>query len=116
MASRMSEECTPLKREYDACFNAWLEGYLEPVARPENDKARAARQAAKAAEYDAKCGAIWTAYRSCVRVRRVVVAIRCVAHAGVQKAVDDKGLSPLLETARKDDPLATPPPPPSRSS
>ena len=31
MAHSLSEECTPLKREYDTCFNAWFEGYLEPA-------------------------------------------------------------------------------------
>ncbi|ORX37198.1 hypothetical protein BD324DRAFT_625140 [Kockovaella imperatae] len=27
----LSARCTPLKREYDSCFNAWFEGYLQPA-------------------------------------------------------------------------------------
>ncbi|GMK53996.1 hypothetical protein CspeluHIS016_0105820 [Cutaneotrichosporon spelunceum] len=27
----LAEECTPLKQRYDACFNLWFEGYLQPA-------------------------------------------------------------------------------------
>ncbi|ORY30583.1 hypothetical protein BCR39DRAFT_587849 [Naematelia encephala] len=27
----LSPECTPLKQRYDACFNSWFEGYLQPA-------------------------------------------------------------------------------------
>lgn len=27
----LAEECTPLKKRYDACFNLWFEGYLQPA-------------------------------------------------------------------------------------
>ncbi|OCH89137.1 hypothetical protein OBBRIDRAFT_778941 [Obba rivulosa] len=97
MAHSLSDECTPLKREYDACFNAWFEGYLEPaVAASANPEQRSKYSQEKAAEYEASCGKIWTQYRDCV-----------------QKAVKDKGLDTLLEQARQDNPLKDPPPPPT---
>lgn len=30
-ARSLAEECTPLKKRYDACFNLWFEGYLQPA-------------------------------------------------------------------------------------
>lgn len=67
MAHSLSEECTPLKREYDACFNAWFEGFLEPAvaATPEQ---RSKYSQEKAEEYERNCGKIWTQYRECVQV------------------------------------------------
>ena len=70
MAHSLSEECTPLKREYDTCFNAWFEGYLEPaVSTSSNPEERHKFAQAKAAEYSRTCGKIWTQYRECVEVR-----------------------------------------------
>ncbi|KAF8464770.1 mitochondrial distribution/morphology family 35/apoptosis [Russula ochroleuca] len=93
MAHSLEERCTPLKLEYDSCFNSWFEGYLEPAvsasASPEN---RAEYSKAKAEEYERKCGKIWESYRDCV-----------------QKAVKDKGLDDLLDQARKENPLKEPP-------
>ena len=70
MAHSLEERCTPLKLEYDSCFNSWFEGYLEPAvsvsASPEN---RAEYSKAKAEEYERKCGKIWASYRDCVQVR-----------------------------------------------
>ncbi|KAN0119042.1 Mitochondrial distribution/morphology family 35/apoptosis, partial [Russula decolorans] len=92
MAHSLEERCTPLKLEYDSCFNSWFEGYLEPAvsvsASPEN---RAEYSKAKAEEYERKCGKIWASYRDCVR-----------------KAVKDKGLNDLLDQARKENPLKEP--------
>lgn len=92
MAHSLEERCTPLKLEYDSCFNSWFEGYLEPAvsvsASPEN---RAEYSKAKAEEYERKCGKIWASYRDCV-----------------QKAVKDKGLDDLLDEARKENPLKEP--------
>ena len=68
MASSLSEECTPLKTAYDACFNAWFEGYLEPAVTV-TDANRAAYSKQKAEEYDRKCGKIWNEYKNCVQVR-----------------------------------------------
>ena len=72
MAHSLEERCTPLKLEYDSCFNSWFEGYLEPAvsasASPEN---RAEYSRAKAEEYERKCGKIWASYRDCVQVCRV---------------------------------------------
>ncbi|KAH9830127.1 mitochondrial distribution/morphology family 35/apoptosis [Rhodofomes roseus] len=101
MAHSLSEQCTPLKREYDACFNAWFEGYLEPAvstsARPE-ERQKFAQE--KAAEYERNCGKLWVQYRECV-----------------QKAVKDRGLESLLEQARTENPLKdAPPAPPAESS
>lgn len=67
MANSISEECTPLKQEYDKCFNAWFEGYLEPAvaATPEQ---RSKHSQEKAAEYEERCGKVWTQYKTCVAV------------------------------------------------
>ncbi|KAI0030590.1 mitochondrial distribution/morphology family 35/apoptosis [Vararia minispora EC-137] len=83
MAQSLAPECTSLKLKYDACFNSWFEGYLEPaVAVPSTDRAAYAR--AKAEEYDRKCGAVWGSYRACV-----------------EKAMEEKGLSELVVRARE---------------
>ncbi|KAF8515312.1 mitochondrial distribution/morphology family 35/apoptosis [Hysterangium stoloniferum] len=95
MASSLSAECTPLKLEYDACFNAWFEGYLEPLASGSTAEQRQQRTAQKAKEYEERCGKIWESYKSCV-----------------QRAVKEKGLMELLEQAQQEDPLVEPPPPP----
>ncbi len=68
MAHSLSDDCTPLKREYDSCFNAWFEGYLEPaVAATPAERLQYTQD--KAEEYERNCGAIWTQYRACVQVR-----------------------------------------------
>ncbi|KAF7797690.1 hypothetical protein EIP86_011073 [Pleurotus ostreatoroseus] len=91
MAHSLSDGCTPLKREYDSCFNAWFEGYLEPaVAATPAERLQYSQQ--KAEEYERKCGKIWEQYRSCV-----------------QKAVKAKGLDTLLQQARDENPLKEPP-------
>ncbi|KAI0715557.1 mitochondrial distribution/morphology family 35/apoptosis [Fomitopsis betulina] len=97
MAHSLSEECTLLKREYDACFNAWFEGYLEPaVSASSKPEERQKFAQAKAAEYERTCGKVWAQYRECV-----------------QKAVKEKGLDSLLEQARRENPLKDAPPPSS---
>ncbi|KAI0646710.1 mitochondrial distribution/morphology family 35/apoptosis [Trametes meyenii] len=95
MSQSLVEECTPLKRKYDACFNAWFEGYLEPaVSAAANAEQRTKFAQQKAAEFESSCGKIWTEYRACV-----------------QKAVKDKGLDAMLDQARTENPLKEPPPP-----
>ena len=76
MAHSMSEACTPLKHAYDACFNAWFEGYLRPAISESNStpEQRAAYSKQKADEYEAKCGKIWREYKDCVQVRSVRVS------------------------------------------
>ena len=69
MASSLSDHCTPLKREYDSCFNAWFEGYLEPAVSA-TPAERLKHSQDKAEEYEAKCGKIWSQYQACVQVRR----------------------------------------------
>lgn len=66
MAHSLSPKCTPLKREYDSCFNSWFEGYLEPAVTANE---RAAFSKKKADEFNAKCGKVWDQYRQCVQVR-----------------------------------------------
>ncbi|KAF8887017.1 mitochondrial distribution/morphology family 35/apoptosis, partial [Gymnopilus junonius] len=94
MSQSLSEQCTPLKREYDSCFNSWFEGYLEPaVAASQNVEARAAYSKKKADEFQAKCGKVWEEYKACV-----------------QRAVRERGLDQLLAQAREENPLNEPPP------
>jgi TRIAP1/MDM35 family protein len=69
MASSLSPKCTPLKNEYDSCFNAWFEGYLEPAtAASATPEQRSAFSKQKAEEFDRNCGKIWEQYRDCVQV------------------------------------------------
>ncbi|EIW55437.1 uncharacterized protein TRAVEDRAFT_102554, partial [Trametes versicolor FP-101664 SS1] len=94
MSQSLNNECTPLKREYDACFNAWFEGYLEPaLSSAANAEQRTKFAQQKAAEFESSCGKVWLEYRKCV-----------------QKAVTDKGLDALLDQARSENPLKEPPP------
>lgn len=93
MSSSLAPECTPLKHEYDTCFNAWFEGYLEPaVAASTSVEKRTAYSKQKAEEFDRKCGGVWESYKACV-----------------QKAVKEKGLDQLLVQARDEYPLKEPP-------
>lgn len=70
MSQSLAPECTPLKQEYDSCFNLWFEGYLEPaVAAGASSETRAAYSKQKADEFNAKCGKVWEQYKSCVQVR-----------------------------------------------
>ena len=69
MAHSLAEECTPLKREYDTCFNAWFEGYLQPAVSVSANPAELERyRKDKAEEYEKKCGKLWETYRACVKV------------------------------------------------
>lgn len=46
----LSEECTPLKQEYDACFNSWFsDKYLKGVTTDH-------------------CGPLFQKYQECVKV------------------------------------------------
>lgn len=70
MASSLSADCTPLKLKYDACFNAWFEGYLEPLNNDSmTGEQRQERSAQKAKEYEECCGQVWKSYQTCVQVR-----------------------------------------------
>ncbi|KAI6040910.1 hypothetical protein EDC04DRAFT_2673309 [Pisolithus marmoratus] len=96
MAHSLSPECTPLKHAYDSCFNSWFEGYLEPAIANSQKLSEGQRNEyakKKAEEFELNC---WS---------------RCV-----QKALKDRGLDELLEQARQDNPLSTPPSPQGRSS
>lgn len=69
MAQSLAEECTPLKIEYDSCFNSWFEGYLEPAVSASatlDQRTKYSKQ--KAEEYEAKCGKVWKSYQDCVKV------------------------------------------------
>jgi len=71
MANSLSEECTPFKHEYDSCFNAWFEGYLEPAVTT-SSQTRSDYTKRKADEFDAKCGSVWEKYKACVQVCSVI--------------------------------------------
>jgi TRIAP1/MDM35 family protein len=113
MAQSLAERCTPLKLEYDSCFNSWFEGYLEPaVSASASPESRAKYSKEKAEEYERRCGKIWASYRECVQVRpvRCFIFSLIIEHDDVsQKAVKDKGLEDLLDHARKENPLKEPP-------
>lgn len=137
MASSLSAECTPLKHSYDKCFNSWFEGYLKPgiqsTISQENDDRRAYSKR-KAAEFEEKCGKVWEMYRECVTVSclfclfalHILDAILSTLSAlqmliltsrsHLKKAVKAKGLDPLLDQARQENPLKEPPTVPSSSS
>jgi hypothetical protein len=73
MAESLSPECTPLKHEYDGCFNSWFAGYLEPavhISASTKKVEEKTREYAvkKAEEYERKCGKIWEEYRNCLEV------------------------------------------------
>jgi TRIAP1/MDM35 family protein len=74
MADSLSPKCTPLKHEYDSCFNSWFAGYLEPAVNI-NSSSQAkieekTREYAmkKAEDYERKCGKVWEEYKSCLEV------------------------------------------------
>ena len=73
MASSLSPECTPLKHEYDNCFNSWFEGYLEPVVgsngKVASNRDRERHVRAKTEEYENNCGRLWSTYKECVQVQ-----------------------------------------------
>ncbi|KLT45085.1 hypothetical protein CC85DRAFT_241470, partial [Cutaneotrichosporon oleaginosum] len=81
----LAEECTPLKQRYDACFNLWFEGYLQPAL----DAAGVRRSPIKAAQYERQCGKVWKEYQGCLRVT----------------IADNQNLTQLLEQARDEHPL-----------
>lgn len=128
MAHSLSPECTPLKHAYDACFNTWFEGYLEPaIEHPRNVLPGQRNEYAKkkAEEFEQKCGVVWAQYKECVQVS-VSLLFLCVwfrvarpgiglmsgytvTHAKLQKAVRERGLGDLLEQARQENPLREPP-------
>ncbi|KAJ7104577.1 mitochondrial distribution/morphology family 35/apoptosis [Mycena crocata] len=100
MADSLSPACTPLKKEYDSCFNVWFEGYLEPTLSPSATEAqRTAHYQQKAEEFKTKCGKVYAEYQNCI-----------------QNAVKEKGIEPLLQQAREEHPLRDPIPAPTPSS
>ena len=119
MASSLLEECTPLKRKYDACFNAWFEGYLEPaVSASITPEQRTRFSQEKAAQFERSCGQLWREYRDCVQVGtpKSDVTLRTPRpDHPPQRAVKEKGLDVLLEQARAENPLKEQPPADSRS-
>ncbi|KAF7315034.1 hypothetical protein MIND_00017600 [Mycena indigotica] len=96
MADSLAPACTPLKQEYDSCFNMWFESYLEPTLTNASESQRKAHYARKAEEFEAKCGKVYAEYQSCLH-----------------GAVKEKGIEPLLQQAREEHPLREPLPPAS---
>ena len=121
MAHSLSSECTPLKLTYDTCFNAWFEGYLQPLtstngqggaAAPITQAQKEQRYKQKAEEYEAKCGQVWRDYRICVEVSFIILfwTVACSPEmvSILQKAVHQNGLTTLLNEARAENPLKNP--------
>ena len=80
----LSPDCTPLKHQYDGCFNAWFKEYLEIATQgttnnayePRNtmfSSAKPYRLAQLRDQYERECGKLFSMYQSCVRVRRPCV-------------------------------------------
>jgi hypothetical protein len=70
MAESLSPQCTPLKQEYDSCFNSWFTGYLEPaISASASKKEQTEYSKRKVEEYQEKCGKVWNSYKECVEVR-----------------------------------------------
>ena len=99
MASSLAEECTPLKHKYDACFNAWFEGYLEPIAEGSSPDQQKAHQQAKAKEYEDKCGIIWESYKQCVQVCHIVVQADLKAELSCEECCKRQGSDHPLGTS-----------------
>ncbi|KAF9046813.1 hypothetical protein BDZ89DRAFT_894605, partial [Hymenopellis radicata] len=93
MADSLADACTPLKRSYDTCFNAWFEGYLEPAvaAGSVGAKEREEYSKQKAQEFEANCGKLWVSYKACV-----------------QNALKENGLDHLLQQTREEHPMKEP--------
>ncbi|EJT99444.1 hypothetical protein DACRYDRAFT_23966 [Dacryopinax primogenitus] len=90
MSHSLKPECTPLKHKYDACFNTWFEGYLQPPpgGKSESEEAQRQWQRDKRDEYERTCGKVWEGYR-----------------AYLDGALTEKGLDDLLQQAREENPL-----------
>ena len=89
-------ECTPLKHEYDRCFNAWFKDYLEAASSTSTDKSGAwitpsifggDKLAQLRTRYDTDCGHIFRKYQACVKA-----------------AVAELELGPSIEKARTENP------------
>jgi len=93
MSQSLAPECTPLKHAYDACFNNWFAGYLQPPQSSSNPNGRGKKEGetdteAQIRDYEEKCGKAWRDYRSCLL-----------------KAVNEKRLDDVLDRAREEAPL-----------
>lgn len=115
MSQSLSPRCTPLKQNYDSCFNSWFEGYLEPaIAASSTPEQRSAHSKQKANEFQENCGKIWEKYKACVQVRAGKLCLLSHYHSSsYQEAVKEKGLDKLLQQAREENPLVDPIPEPS---
>ncbi|KAG0152547.1 hypothetical protein CROQUDRAFT_35179 [Cronartium quercuum f. sp. fusiforme G11] len=87
----LEPECTPLKKSYDACFNRWFERYLGLSNQTSNSVGRQDAMLRMKREYEKDCGDQWSAYQVCLN-----------------KAIEARQLKPLLDAARREDPLTTP--------
>ena len=117
MADSLSPECTPLKKEYDSCFNAWFEGYLEPAVsiskQPSHQQQRAREEYSrkKADEFEQKCGKLWDAYKGCIQVCSCFSSYKNDYWPVLkQKALKEKGLDTLLDQAREENSFKEMPP------
>jgi len=112
MADSLSPQCTPLKKEYDTCFNAWFEGYLEPaVSASASPQKQAEYSQRKAEEFQQKCGKIWESYRGCVQASPdyCIGLSYTYGDGNLKNALNEKGLDKLLDQSRSENPLTEPP-------
>ncbi|KAH8923430.1 hypothetical protein BT69DRAFT_1319539 [Atractiella rhizophila] len=92
----LSDTCTPAKQAYDTCFNRWFSSYLLVSSQPPSPS-KDRQMEAKAAELEGECGAVWRVYESCIKVLMM----------SEQRALEEKGLSGMVEESRKTEPLRT---------
>ncbi|KXS16850.1 UPF0203-domain-containing protein [Gonapodya prolifera JEL478] len=100
MASSLAPQCTPLKREYDTCFNKWYaESFLKGAYEPgvsSNGNGGVGEQGKARTE----CDELFEKYRACV-----------------WNAIESRNLATLIADARRDTGDAfTPPTSPTPSS
>lgn len=113
----IAPECTPLKLEYDSCFNSWFKEYLDVNAMMQQAGATTSpngwhahgslfsasnnqvhKLASLKARYDNECGKLFEEYQACVKVSRC-------KWLTMQRAVKDRGLEESIEKARQENPF-----------
>ena len=58
----IDSECTPLKKQYDDCFNAWFKEYFLSGRRAE-------------VTHEEACGSLFTKYQACLQVFQILILI-----------------------------------------
>ena len=66
----LDEECTPLKKKYDECFNGWFRNSFL--------KGKADRS------HDQVCGELFKSYQSCLQVTKLCVVSNLLSTIGLR--------------------------------